>query len=74
MADYKLTGEKLTLGLAAATRKMCGAPEGIMEQEQAYLSALGTVVGFHIQDAQLTLLDAEGTTVALYDVDLQSAD
>jgi heat shock protein HslJ len=74
MAEYKLSGDKLTLGMAAATRKMCAAPDGVMEQEQAYLASLGSAVGFRIEDGRLDLLDAEGAPVAVYEIDLDAAD
>jgi heat shock protein HslJ len=56
------------LGPAATTRKYCLAPEGIMEQEQAYLAHLASVAGYRIQDARLELLDAEGTPLATLSV------
>jgi heat shock protein HslJ len=74
VAEYKLSGDKLTLGMAAATRKMCAAPDGIMEQEQAYLTSLGAVDGFQIEDGRLELLDAAGAPVAVYEIDLDSTD
>ena len=36
-ADYKRADTLLTLGAIAVTKKTCAEPEGVMEQEQAYL-------------------------------------
>jgi len=65
-ASYQLDGQALSVGPAGATRKMCGAPEGIMEQEQAYLSILESVTGYRTQGSQLELLGAEGATLATF--------
>jgi heat shock protein HslJ len=67
-SSYTLDGAELTVGPAGATRKMCGAPEGIMEQEQAYLSLLDAVAGYRALGSQLELLDAEGAVVATFSV------
>jgi hypothetical protein len=40
---------------------MCAEPAGIMEQEAAYLAALGGAAAYVIEGDQLTLLDASGT-------------
>jgi heat shock protein HslJ len=66
--SYQLDRESLTFGPAGATRKMCGAPKGIMEQEQAYLAALASVVGYQIEGERLAFLDAEGAPVAVFGV------
>jgi len=65
-ASYELDGQALTIGPAGATRKMCGAPEGIMEQEQAYLSILESVTGYRSQGSQLELLGTEGAALATF--------
>jgi heat shock protein HslJ len=65
-ASYQGEGDALTVGPVATTRKVCAEPEGIMEQEQAYLAALGSVAGYRIQGGRLELLDAEGTPVATF--------
>lgn len=68
-AGYELEGDALAIGPAAATRKMCGAPEGVMEQEAAFLAALGTVARADIRGERLQLRTAEGSLA----VDLVSA-
>ena len=66
-AAYERQGEALTLGPAVTTRKACAEPQGIMEQEQAYLAALGSVSGYRIQGEGLEWLDAAGAPVATFE-------
>lgn len=65
-ASYQLEGDRITIGPAAATMMMCPGPEGIMEQESAYLSALESVANYHIVGANLELADVEGKTLLTY--------
>jgi len=60
-ADFKVDGETLTIGTAGTTRKMCAEPEGIMDQEAAYLAALGSAATYEIEGDELQVWDAEGT-------------
>jgi heat shock protein HslJ len=48
----------------AATMMAC--PEPIMQQEQAYLIALGTTTAYRIEGDELTLLDSNGNAVAVF--------
>ncbi len=61
MTSFTMDGTNLTVDPAASTRMACAEPEGIMEQETAYLNALNRVVSYMIVDSQLTLLDENGT-------------
>ncbi|MDX1382101.1 MAG: META domain-containing protein [Thermoanaerobaculia bacterium] len=61
-ASYELDGERLSVGPAAATRKMCGRPEGVMEQESAFLAALQTVASWGFEGDLLRLRTSEGAT------------
>jgi len=54
----------ISIGPAAATRKMCSEPEGIMEQESQYLAALGTAATYRLEADRLELRTAEGALVA----------
>jgi heat shock protein HslJ len=56
--NYQISGEKITLGMLAWTEMACMQPEGIMEQEQAYMAFLSEVVRFEIVDGQLVLAKA----------------
>jgi heat shock protein HslJ len=65
-ASYEIDGEGLSIGPAAATRKMC-AGEGVMEQETAFLQALTTVATWEIRGERLQLRTADGAlAVDLY--------
>jgi heat shock protein HslJ len=57
---YKAEGEKLSLGPAVTTRKMCAEPEGVMEQEQQFLRALETVASARVEGDRLELRTADG--------------
>ena len=50
----------------AATKKACAEPEGVMEQESAYLAALPTAVRYRVDGGSLALLSADGTYVVAY--------
>ena len=63
-ASYASEGQKLSLGPAAATRKMCASPERIMEQEQQFLKALETVATARFEGDRLELRMAAGALAA----------
>jgi heat shock protein HslJ len=44
----------------------CPEPEGVMDQEAAYLAALPPAVSFRVEGGRLELLSAEGTAVVTY--------
>jgi heat shock protein HslJ len=54
------------LVVLAATRMACVKPDGVMEQEQAYLAALPRAVSYRVDSSSLSLLTAEHTYVAIY--------
>ncbi len=64
--SYTVDGSQLTFGPGGSTMMAC--PEPAMSQEQAFLTALGTVASYEISGAQLTLFDAAGAAVLLFDV------
>ena len=66
-ASYKSDGEKITIGPAASTRKFCAEPEGIMEQESQYLTALENAAVYVIEGNKLEIRDANFSGVATYD-------
>ena len=65
-ATYEIDGAAITIGEPAATKKACTTPEGVMEQEQAYLAALPRAASYSVEGPKLSLLTAEGTYVATY--------
>lgn len=65
--SYETDGENITINeLIAATLMACIGPEGIMEQEAAYLAALPTAATYSIQGDTLELRTADGALVASY--------
>lgn len=66
-AAYEIDGDRITIGPAITTRMACVEPEGVMEQETAYLAALEMANSFQFEDGQrLILLDSEGRRVVDY--------
>ena len=54
-AAYTLEGQKLAIGPAAATRRMCASPEHVMKQEAEFLKALQTIATARREGDQLEL-------------------
>jgi heat shock protein HslJ len=65
-ATYTVDGSSIQIGPAATTRMMCQTPEGVMEQEMAYLNATQSAASYEIRGDSLTLQDADGSTLAQY--------
>jgi heat shock protein HslJ len=66
--QYKVADEgSLRLVEIAVTAMECEAPEGVMDQEQAYLEALRAVESYELPDGRLELRDTAGQTVLVYD-------
>ncbi len=63
-ATYTLAGSGLSFGPIAATKMFC-AGDGVMEQEDRYLSLLSTVDGWSIEQGRL-ILDADGTPTLVF--------
>lgn len=60
-AAYELEGEDgISIGPAAATRKLCPEPEGIMEQEAQFLAALQSAVEYRIDGDRVDMFDDSG--------------
>ncbi|BCX04233.1 MAG: META domain-containing protein [Candidatus Roseilinea sp.] len=63
--SYRLEDDgKITIGPLAATRKLCNAPEGVMEQEAQFLAALETAATYRIEGDRLQLRTADGAMAA----------
>ena len=65
-AGYTTDGGTIQIEAASSTRMLCPEPEGVMDQEAAYLAALEEAVTFRVQGGVLELLGAEGSAVATY--------
>jgi heat shock protein HslJ len=61
--SYQLDGNELSLGGIAATRMAC---KNDADQESAFLQMLGQAAGYRHDDQQLTLISADGTTLAMF--------
>lgn len=59
-AGYQVNGNSLSISQPSVTLLACGAPEGVMEQEQQYLTALQNAATFDIAGNTLTIRDAGG--------------
>lgn len=59
-AAYSVSGESVRIGNVAATRQMCAEPQGVMEQETAFLKALAGASVFRIDGNRLELRSTSG--------------
>lgn len=65
-ATYETDADNITIGPAGTTRMACQEPEGIMEQEQAYLAALQTASTYKITGMDMEMRTADGAKVASF--------
>ena len=56
-ASFVVGGATMTIGPPAATRRLCGGPAGILEQEASFLAALSRTTRFAIDGDRLELRD-----------------
>jgi heat shock protein HslJ len=63
---YTTENGRIEIDPPASTKKACAEPEGIMEQEMDYLTALPTASRFELAGPTLDLLTAQGTFVATF--------
>jgi META domain len=66
MAGYSPRGEAIEIEPPASTMMACPEPEGVMEQEAAYLAALSTARHYRIEGDRLLLQTASGARVASF--------
>ncbi len=62
--SYFVDGSSLTIGPLSTTGALC--EQEVMDQETAYLAALGSATGFTLEAGQLYILDGSGTAVLEY--------
>ena len=65
---YKVDGQSIQIGPLASTMMACAEPEGVMEQEAAYLAALEQATNYKVEGDQLTLMDDAGQKLVVYQV------
>ena len=64
--SYTATGDSLGLSDLYWTEMACLEPEGVLEQELAYLNALNTVASYRVDAGQLALYDEAGTQILVF--------
>lgn len=64
--NYSLDGNKLSFGPLGSTEMFCTGPDGLMDQESAYLAALESATGYRTEEGKLLLLDASDNTVLIF--------
>lgn len=67
-ASFESTEDTISIGPTIRTEMACMDPEGVMEQENLYLSALQKAAVYSIQDDRLEIRDVSGAGVAYYEV------
>jgi hypothetical protein len=57
------------VGLPAATTTLARTPfpEGVMDQEEAFLAALTSAASYRLADARLEFLDATGSVILTFE-------
>ena len=56
----------LTIPMIAVTLQLCSEPEGIMEQEAAYIEALRSAAAYRVVDDRLEIANAAGETTLVF--------
>ena len=64
---YEVSDGEITIGDLAVTEMWCMEPEGVMDQEEAFLAALASVTGYRLAGEQLELLDGTGETILSFE-------
>ena len=64
--SYTADAGDIQIEPAASTKKLCSEPEGIMEQEAAYLSALDAAVTYGFNGPTMSMSDSEGKTLITF--------
>ena len=64
--SYTATGDSLRLSDLYWTEMACMEPEGVMEQELAYLTTLNTVASYQVDAGRLELYDEAGTQLLVF--------
>ena len=69
-SSYNVSGSQISIGGIVGGQVFCGSPEGIMEQEQQYLSLLASAATFQLSgsgaNATLDLYNASGQRILSY--------
>jgi heat shock protein HslJ len=63
---YQTTGNKIEIGPLATTLRECVGPDGIMEQEAAFLMAMEAAAQYEIKGDTLEMLDDQGAIILVF--------
>ena len=63
---YEGRGSELSIGDVAHTEMWCMEPEGVMDQEKAFLAALAAVASYRVDADRLELQDEAGTQILVF--------
>jgi heat shock protein HslJ len=58
--SYRINGDRIMIRDLAATAMACLGPEGVMDQEAAYLGFLQSAGAYSIRDGQLQIFRSDG--------------
>lgn len=64
---FEADGSSLSISSLASTEMFCGNPPGVMDQESAFLKAMGSAASYQVDESQLTILDESGDPVLVFD-------
>ena len=64
--DSQVEGDHISIGPAGSTMMFCEEPQGIMEQEADYLTALGLAALYQMHDGEMELFDDSGHVILAY--------
>jgi uncharacterized lipoprotein YbaY len=65
-ASYEQKGTRLSISTPGSTRKYCGEPEGIMEQEVEYLRLLESANSFQFKREELVIYNRSEREILVY--------
>jgi len=65
---YVIDGNNISIGPLASTEMMCADPEGVMEQEAQYISAMDSVAKYQVIANRLELISKSGELAAMFTV------
>lgn len=65
--SYEADGGQIEIRMLGATEMACATPNGVMEQEEAFLAALPKAAAYRLERGGLSLLTAAGTFVATFE-------
>jgi len=63
---YQITGNNIKIGPLATTMRECVGPDGIMEQEAAFLTAMEAAAQYEIKSDTLEMVDDQGATILVF--------